>query len=317
MRRLTHWTNYLLKHRLVALTLTFVITFIPVIGVLGILFAGLVTIRKGILEGAIFTFAATLPYCILRVYMPSSEAITPAFIWLTIGVGALSNVLTWVFVVMMRRGMNWSAVLQVAALMGVLVISVVHLAYPNVSDWWADQLQFLNMQVQSSVNSVSSIKNNMDPDAVKEAQQQAINSAKLIATGAVVGVTLLIAFMQVVLACWWNAIVFNRGSLQRGLHNIRLSGLAGVLFMLSLLFSYWGNTVVLDIMPILYLLFCAAGLSLLHYFFEMMTTPVVWFWLCLMYITLIFAVPASIVVVATIALLDIWLDLRKRFKKAD
>ena len=30
---------------------------------------------------------------------------------------------------------------QIAALVGVLVISVIHLAYPQVADWWGVQLQ--------------------------------------------------------------------------------------------------------------------------------------------------------------------------------
>ena len=313
--RLTIWTNYLLGHRIKALALTFIITFIPILGVLGILFAALVTIRKGIVEGAIFTLAATLPYCFMRIYVPGSEAVTPAFIWIAISVGGLSNVLTWAFAVMIRRKASWSSILQIAALMGVLVISVVHLAYPDIATWWGDQLRSFNSQFHDAVG--DKLKNTMDVDSLKEAQNSAINSAKLIATGAVVGVTLLIAAWQLILACWWNAVVFSSGSLQKGLHQIRLSQLAGVLFIISLVFSYLGNSVVLDIMPVLYLLFCAAGLSVLHYFFERMKTPVVWFWLLLMYFSLFIAVPASIVLVATIALLDIWLDLRKRFKKVN
>lgn len=309
--RLNYWTNHLLSHRYKALAMTFLISFIPMLGVLGVMFATLVTIRRGALEGAILTVAATLPYCFLRIFVPGGEAVSPTFIWMTISVGVISNALTWAFAVMMRRGATWSSLLQTAALLGVLVISVVHLAYPNVADWWAGQLQFLNAQVQDSMN----LKKSLDPESLKEAQIRAINAAKLVATGAVVGMTLFIAVFQLILACWWNAVVFSRGSLQRGLHQIRLSRLAGVLFIASLVFSYWDNSVVLDIMPVLYLLFGAAGLSLLHYFFEMMKGPVVWFWLFLMYATLILAVPASIAVVATVALLDVWLDLRKRFRK--
>ena len=57
-------TAYLLKHRWQALALTFVCTFIPVLGTLSILLAALVTLRKGVIEGAAFTLAAVLPYCI-------------------------------------------------------------------------------------------------------------------------------------------------------------------------------------------------------------------------------------------------------------
>ena len=56
--------------------------------------------------------------------------------------------------------------------------------------------------------------------------------------------------------------IYNPGSLRKELHRIRLSQLAGLLFLISMVFSYLGNSVVLDIMPVLYMLFCAAGLSL-------------------------------------------------------
>jgi len=313
--RLQHWTKYLLSHRIQALALTFIITFIPMIGVLGILFAALVTIRKGIVEGAAFTIAATLPYCFIRLYVPGGEAVEPLFVWVAVAVGAFSNFMTWVLASMLNRRASWSAVLQIAALLGVLLISVVHLVYPDVFDWWANFLHSLSAQTPDAITALKSNAMHADADSMKEAQIQAINAAKWIATGSVVGVTLLVSIMQLILACWWEAIVFKPGSLRLGLRHIRLSPLAGVLFIASLVFSYLGNAVVLDIMPVLYLLFCGAGLSLLHYFFGLLKTPVAWFWLVLLYATLILAMPISVVAIATLALLDIWLDFRRRFKK--
>ena len=85
--------------------------------------------------------------------------------------------------------------------------------------------------------------------------------------------------------------------------------------MLSLVFSYLGNSVVLDIMPIIYLLFAGAGLSVIHYFFGLMVSPTRWFWIAVLYVTLIIAMPTSIVFVAMVALFDIWLDLRRKLRK--
>src|SRR5579862_3790891 len=148
-------TNYLLNHRIIALVLTLIISFIPVIGVLGIVFAALVTLKKGIVEGALFTLVATVPYGFVRYMMPANDAMTPFFIWLAIGIGVTSNVLTWAFTTMMRRKADWSTILQVAALLGVLVVSVVHLAYPDVTDWWFNQLQSLNAKAHVVTESLS------------------------------------------------------------------------------------------------------------------------------------------------------------------
>jgi hypothetical protein len=51
----------------------------------------------------------------------------------------------------------------------------------------------------------------------------------------------------------------------KGLMMAYLSTLAGILFLASLVLAYLGNKVVLDVMPIVYGLFAAAGLSLIHY----------------------------------------------------
>lgn len=305
-------TNYLLRHRYQALVLTFIVTFIPVIGIFGIMMAALMTLCKGIVEGAVFTLAATLPYAISFLLSGNDEAALPLVLWTVMGVAVLSNVLTWVFAVMLRRQASWSMILQVAALTGVLVVSVVHLAYPDVAAWWGTQLQSYYAHAQAMT---ASLKNTGASVSANDAQLEMIKVTRQYATGSMVVGILFNAFLQLVVTRWWQAAVFARGSLRRELHGIRLSQMAGVLFLLSLGLSYLGNAVVLDIMPILYVLFAAAGLSLIHYLFGLMRSPTAWFWLALLYVTLILFMPTSVMMVAMLAVIDIWLDLRKRFGK--
>lgn len=124
---------------------------------------------------------------------------------------------------------------------------------------------------------------------------------------------LLLGLLQLIAARWWQTLVFTPGRLGKELQQIRLSKLAGVLFAASLVFSYLGNLVVLDIMPILYTLFGAAGLSLVHYFCRKMKSKTTWFWLMMLYFMIFFVFSVSIILLALLALFDIWLDFRKRF----
>src|SRR5207249_3942085 len=103
---------------------------LPVIGIVGIFFAALATLRKGIFDGALLTLATILPYFISFYATNNHDMVIPLVVWAVVGIGVLSNVLTWVFAVMLRRNTSWSAILQIAALLGVLVISVIHLTYP-------------------------------------------------------------------------------------------------------------------------------------------------------------------------------------------
>src|SRR3990167_9971244 len=129
------FTKSLLQYRALAFALAFVSTFIPVLGIAGILIATLVTLRKSVVEGALLTIVTTVPYFISFYLAGSHEATIPLVMWAAVGVAVISNVLTWIFAVMLKRQTPWSQILQIAALMGVLVVSVVHLAYPTVADW--------------------------------------------------------------------------------------------------------------------------------------------------------------------------------------
>lgn len=307
---LQRFSNYVLTHRWQTVVLTFFLTFLPIIGVAGIIIAAFITLRKSIAEGAILMLAATLPY-FFSFYVSGNHEAVPLAVWAAVGVAVSSNVLTWAFAVMLRRKANFSLILQIGTLIGVLVVSVVHLIYPEVADWWANQLQSYYTQATDLLKNASE-----SAKSISDSQIEKINITKQYATGFMVAGILLNAMLQLIVARWWQAaLFFSAHSFRRELQGIRLSQLAGALFIISMALSYLGNSVILDIMPILYVLFGVAGLSLIHYLFGLMNSSHGWFWLSVLYITLIFSLPVSMVVIAFMALLDIWLDVRKRFNK--
>lgn len=315
---LTRFTHYLLEHRWQTLILVFVISMLPIIGVIGVIIAALVTLSKSVSEGAILTLAATLP-CLSSFYLPDQGPIF--FIWAMFGFTVLNNLFTWVFAVMLRRQMSFSVVIQIAALIGVLAVSIVHLAYPNIIDWWGmwgNQLQLYYARAQEAMSNNPLVATN--PQSTEEVARL-IDNAKQYTTGSFALFILISAISTVVIAQWWQAKVFNPGNVKRELHYIRLNQLTGFLFLISLVLAYWGNSVVIDVMPIVNVLFFAAGLSLIHYLFGLMKSPLVIFWLTIFYIILIFVnikMPTTGVLIdfliIVVAFNDIWLDFRTRFK---
>lgn len=302
---LQRFTNYILSHRWQTIALVFFGSFVPFLEMIGMLIAALVTLRKSIVEGGILTIAATIPYGVSFYFSDYNTAI-PIVLWATLGAVIVNNVLIWSFAVLLCRRTSWSQILQIAALFGVLVISVVHLLYPNITDWWVSQLQFYYQQVLPGLwkNLVSN-----------EMQQEVIHTTKQYATGFIIAGVLFNAILQLILVRWWQAILFHSKSLRKELQGIRLSRLAGILFAASLVLAYMKNSVVLDMMPILLMLFGAAGLSLIHYWFYSMQSVGTWFWLLFLYMILILFMPASLTLLALLALFDVWLDIRNRLKK--
>ncbi|OGT61035.1 MAG: hypothetical protein A3E85_05770 [Gammaproteobacteria bacterium RIFCSPHIGHO2_12_FULL_45_12] len=305
-----------MQHRGRALAFTFAVTFVPVLGVLGILIAALMTLRKGIVDGAAFTLAATLPI-VLGFFVTGSGVQTASLmVWAVLGVAVVSNLLTWAFAVMLARHASWSQILQLAALLGVLAISLIHMAYPDVGVWWG-------LQLQDYYNQAAALASNGLQAGTEAAQShaEAISVSRFYATGVMVSGVLFNALVQLAVARWWESALYSPDRLRKELHHIRLSPLAGALFVLAMGLAYYGNEVVLDMMPVLYLLFVVAGLSLVHYFFGLMQSKTAFFWLVLFYAVLIYSTlgvsgAGGAFLVVMMALADIWLDFRKRFKKS-
>lgn len=281
----------------------------------GIVLAGLQTLMKGAFTGMLVMIAATVPY-LTTLYFPAHNEVLLStktlWVWMGVGVAIASNLLTWVFAVMLKRRSGWSTMLQVAALMGALVISLLHLFYPAVIDWWGAQLMQLKPYYhQAAVAAGNTISM---PDVSNEGQTEVSNALKQMMNGFVVVVVLLNAIVQLILARWWQSAAFSPGSLGYELRAIRLSRLAGLLYVMSIIFSYMGNGVVLDVMPIVYVLFTAAGLSLLHYVLKQIALQYTWFWLMVMYILIAILLPISLSLISILAFFDIYFNVRKQMR---
>lgn len=305
---LRRFTDFVLQSRVQAMAVAFLIAFIPLIGSISILIAALVTLRKGTVEGLYVLIASTAPYIIsYYVAAPPPEEVSMLF-WV-LGILIISNVLTWILAVVLRQFSNWSITLEVSALLGIVTIAIVHLVYPDIQSWWVSQLTPYFAKTADSLN-----KLNMDADnpvMSKELQAQTVAVLKSYATGFLMVSVLFNALIQLVVARWWQAIMYNPGGLRKELYQIRLSHVSGVVFVAVFLLSLLGNELTLDILPVLVATFCVAGLSLIHNLLSL--SKVGWVWLIVIYVGIVYLFPLSIIVVSIIALLDTGIDFRKRF----
>lgn len=295
-------TDYILQSRVHAMSAALALTLIPFGGTVSVLIAALVTLCQGALEGALVSVVATVPYLVYTLFPDKNQ---PLLVMSLLAVMIVSNVLTWAFAVLLRRYNNWNRVIELAALLSILIVATIHIEYPGVADWWGTQF---TAYFTKSLPLIDSVK----PDALpSDVQAQLVMFAKNYATGFAVVVVLLNIILQVLIARWWQAAMFNPGGLRKELYQIRLGYVAGIVFVCGLVLSAIGNNTVLDIMPILYTTFCVAGLSLLHNLVQL--TKAAWVWLALVYAVLVWVFPYSVVIIAILGLLDTGIDFRKRF----
>lgn len=302
MSLLRRVTDFILQSRSRAFGVAFVCAYIPLLGSISILIAGLVTLRKGALEGAFILLAATAPF-LLSYYMTSTPADQAEMALIAIMAVVLGNILVWLYAILLKRYDNWSLILELSILVSVVIIGAVHIFNPDIQSWWSTQLTAYFAKATAGM-----------PNTDIKMQLQAVEVVKPFATGLVTLSILLNGLLQLFLARWWEVIIFaTPGTLRKELYNIRFGYVVGVLFALVLLLSFASNTIALDIRPVFYGLFFIAGLSLVHCLLS--PAKYGWLWLVLIYIALIVLFPKSIMVVALFALLDVLLDLRRRLTR--
>lgn len=302
---LRRFTDFILHSRLQAILVAFVTAVFPIIGSISIVIAALVTLRKGVWEGAFVVFAATMGSLLQYVVYPAAAETEMANAVIMVLIA--SNALTWIFAAFLRRYNYWSLTLEVAALIGIVAVLIVHVVNPEIQDWWQTQLNAYLTKATLAVNSVK-------PDAeVSASQVEIVNVMKQYATGLIMASILFNALLQLLVARWWQAVMFNPGELRKELHQVRLSYFTGALFIIGVALTYLGSGVALDMMPVLLMTFFVAGLSLLHY----LVAPVNmgWMLLILIYLAIMWLFPSSIVIVALIALLDSAVNIRQRINR--
>src|SRR5579872_1336727 len=269
---LRRFTDFVLRSRLHAMGVAFALSLVPLFGAsIGILIAAFVTLRKGALEGTFVLCAAIAPY--LLSYALSSASTEPQAMMIATMTIIAINILTWVLALVLRRYGNWSLVIEVSILSGIVLISVIHLVFPEIQDWWGKQLT-------TYLNKTASIFEQFSPEGEatqEEMQASIVANIKQFVTGFVIASIIFNALLQLIIARWWQAILFNPGGLRKELHQIRLSYVSAAVFIVVLGLAYVGNAFGLDTMPVMVTAFCAAGLSLIHSLFASKNAG--WFWL--------------------------------------
>jgi len=130
------------------------------------------------------------------------------------------------------------------------------------------------------------------------------------------GVYLQLVF-SLLMSRWWQSLLYNPGGFRSEFHGLRVHRLFGVLGVPALALLVVVNQempAVLGYLAVLLLaLLFIQGLAVLHGLLGMAGAGVVW--LVGLYLLLILVPPQAVMVLATVGLLDIWIDFRTRYAR--
>lgn len=287
-----------------ALALT---SLIPVLGMLSVLSGAavaLVTLRQGAKQGMTVVLGASLVAGIFMFF--AFDSMLP---------GLIFAVLMWLpllgLSLVLRSTSSWSILLDAVAAVGMLVVVSFYLALGEPAQLWQRVLAQM-LELMSSQGGMAEM----------EMIQQQIPSIAEWMTGLLAGAIVVGLIASMLLARWWQALLYNPGGFQQEFHSLRQSKIASLtivlIFAVSKLDMGSVSAIAGDIMVIAVMVYCVVGIALVHALVAR-TVKHVGF-LVALYVLLFIMPPHAMLALASAAFADSWMDFRGRLalsKKSD
>lgn len=245
----------------------------------------LVTLRRGANDGTLILLVAILPA--LTALLVSELGPLMALVSL------ISVLLVFAVALLLRRTVSWAA-----AVMGMVALA-------------SGASLVLGQVVPDPVTGLVEVLGNLFEEIQAQGPEGQTLAApgQLFALGLIAYVLALSSIASLLLARWWQALLYNPGGFQQEFHQLRI-GRGSVLICLASAaycfskggdYGIWAN---LFAFPLL-----LVGIAVVHCLIKQRQMGVQW--LVLMYFALVFASPIALALVA-IAVLDSWFDFRGR-----
>lgn len=276
--------EFVMKSRSRAIGSAAVTALIPFLTLFSGAIVALVWLRNGRAEGIKVLLAACLPALYYWLVMDSFDVLLAL-----LGAAVLADLL--------REQRAWSVLLLVGSLLAAVVALSVQWLPPELMETLINAViehQGMAAQIQLSASEM----------------QRLMTMLNLLLNGAITSLQLLMVLASLVLARWWQSLLYNPGGFQQEFHAIRLPAWSGLILPLALVLVALGQHWLLPVIPVLLVPHLVAGIALVHGVFGIKKYNS--FWLGLLYVSLLFAQPYMSVLLVLIALADSLMNFRHR-----
>ncbi|HKJ94498.1 MAG TPA: hypothetical protein VKA32_02580 [Gammaproteobacteria bacterium] len=248
---------------------------------------GLVTLRRGLAEGALIGGLSTAALAVLvsATGGPTAGALVPlAYVWLPIMV--LAGVL--------RRTLSLSWTVLVAGALAAVAVLAFYAVLPDPAAFWAAEL-----------NAMRPLLN------VGEHGQQGwshfVSALAPVMTGIAFLQELILVMASLLLARWWQALLYNPGGFRREFHALRLPvWYAGIGAIALLMGGFAGPGPIYDVGLVLSTVFVLQALAVAHAVSARRGLSALWL------VALYVLMPIMLRGLAIVGILDAFVDLRRR-----
>jgi hypothetical protein len=268
----------------------------PLVSLIAAAAVALPTLRRGAAEGAILITAAALAVAFAG-WLVSGNPLQAA------GHSLILWGLVWLTAVLLRESGRLALALTGAAGLGLVLVGGVYVVIDDPAGLWRDEMQHM-------------IRPLLEQQPRQEDPELLLRSMSALAryfTGAIAAGSVLTVTLSLLLARWWQAILFNPGGFHTEFHGLRLPTVLAYLWLALLGFATTGAEVMANLAVPVAIPFLLAGFAVLHALLS--KTGAGRFWLIGIYVGLAIMAPL-IVPVLLIGFSDTWIDWRQRFSQA-
>ncbi len=267
------------------------------LGYLGGAVIALVSLRRGASEGLlIMAGAAAIAGVLGAILLGHGRAVVLAtlVLWLP----------CWLLSLVLRSTTSMARTLEAAAMLGLLLVGLVYLLLGDPTAWWIEVLTPL-------------LGPALEQGGMAGDSTDIIASAAGYMTGMAAAALVLGLMICLLLARAWQAGLYNPGGFRSEFHGLRLGRNAALLAIVLVLLARLGGdlgggqvaAVASQLMLVMLVVFVLAGLGLVH--FALAHTGRGRIWRVGLYVLLLLIAPQMSALLATVGVLDAWLDLRR------
>lgn len=269
---------------------------LPLFGLVSGAVIALVTLRRGVREGALLVGLATLGVGLLGALALGSP-------WPALGTLLILWLPVWGLAALLRLSRSLSLTVAAAGLVGVLVVLAIHALVADPAAGWLELMApFREVLVRDGV---------VEPQAA----EILFGAIARWMTGAFAAALVLQWLLGLFIGRWWQALLYNPGGFGEELRDLRLHRVLGVAGLVLLTWSGLarGPGLIPDLLIVLMPLYLLQGLAVVHQFHRARGLHAGW--LFGLYVLLVVFMPHAEILVACLGLVDIWADLRTRLAR--
>ncbi len=293
MRSLASFAMQSQVQAIIAISFVVIVSLIvPFLGFVSAAIIALVTLRHGIVEGikvitGAFLITSALFYLLTQSIIPMTVLVL--ILWLPV----------LIFAIVLRYSVSLIVTLETATALALLLLMGLYMSFGDPAVVWQPLLEKVMPPLLANANISEG----------SQAFHEIIHAIAQYMTGVLVATVLLNAILSLLLARWWQSVLYNPDGFQHEFKQIHYHPkIRWIILIIVVLLGLGGSeqfTIVQDFLLVAVVLFLFQGLAVLH------SVPIHPMGLGVVYLLLLFALPHMMVLLAVFGYMDSWLDFRK------